>query len=99
MQGITNLHLDGDLNRSVMWTDVADVVRPLRVLFLRGDERMESNNGCGKAPVRLCFRSGDYKRSGSSFSSCQVECGVAAAIGRWVSHGGGLLGVVRSALS
>ena len=54
-----------------MLSAVADVARPPHAVFLRGDEReLESNDGCGVAPMRLCCRGGDYEaareRSGSS---------------------------------
>jgi len=53
-----------------MLSAVADVARPPHAVFLRGDEReLESSDGCGVAPVRLCCRGGDYEaareRSGS----------------------------------
>jgi len=53
-----------------MLSAVADVARPSHAVFLRGDEReLESSDGCGVAPVRLCCHGGDYEaareRSGS----------------------------------
>ena len=38
------------------WSAVADVARPPRAVFFRGDEsEVESNGGCGKAPACLCL--------------------------------------------
>ena len=57
MLGITALHPDGDfLNGSMMWSAVADVVRPPRVVFLQGDEsEVESNGESGRPPHVSAF--------------------------------------------
>ena len=79
---------------------MADVTRPPRAVFLRGDEsEVESNSGCGEAPARLCLcetARQPVRGPDLVFSSCQVECGFCSGTSvmgpawRW------LFGAVRS---
>ena len=61
-----------------MLSVVADVARPPRAVFLRGDEsEVESNGRYGEAPARLCLcETARQPARGPDLvlSSCQVEC-------------------------
>ena len=81
------------------WSTVAGVVRPPRVVIIRGDES-EVQRRKWRGPRALCFAVATAWQSTrdpvSVVSLHQVEGGVAAARRRWIPHGGGLLGAVRS---
>ena len=69
--------------------------------LLRGDEsEVESNGGCGEAPVHCVFAVVTARQPAygpdSVFSPCQMVCNVATALRRQVLHSGGLLSAVRS---
>jgi hypothetical protein len=84
----------------VAWSTVAGVVRPPRVVIIRGDES-EVQRRKWRGPRALCFAVATAWQSTrdpvSVVSLHQVEGGVAAARRRWVPHSSGLPGAVRSA--
>jgi hypothetical protein len=84
----------------VVWNTVAGVVRPPRVVILRGNES-ESNGGSGKAPtccvIVVATARQPTRGSVSAVSLRQVEGGVVAAQRRRVPHAGGLSDAVQSA--
>jgi hypothetical protein len=61
---------------------------------------MESNGGCGMAPVRCVIMVATARQPARGpdlvFLLCRMVCGVATALRRRVPHGGGILGAVRS---
>ena len=80
------------------WSTVAGVVRPPRVVIIRGDES-EVQRRKWRAPRALCFMVATAwqptRGPVSVVSLHQVEGGVAAPRRRWVPHSDGLPDAVR----
>jgi hypothetical protein len=101
-RGNSALLPDGELRyRFVTWSVVACVASPPCAVFLRGDEMWSPATGEVRPPcvcaVMVVTARQPARSSDLVFSLHQVGCGVAGAPRRRVLHGGGFVGVVRSA--